>query len=86
MSDVLNLKINERSNVERLNLRVIKIRNKNSEIKASKLIYIKELEKFRIVRNITTLFFQIGKNSINLLICQFEKFQKLPKFYNFENH
>ena len=41
MSDVANLKINERSNVEHPNLRVIKIGHKNSEVKASKLVYIK---------------------------------------------
>ena len=31
MADVSNLKINERTNVERLNLRVAKIGNKNCE-------------------------------------------------------
>ena len=56
MVDVSNLKINERSNVERPKLRVTKIGNENWEVKASKLIYIKkqirELEKLRIVWNI----------------------------------
>ena len=31
MADVLNLKINERSNVERSNLQITKIGNKNKE-------------------------------------------------------
>ena len=41
MSDVSNLKMNERSNVKYPNLPVTKIRNKNSEVKTSKLIYMK---------------------------------------------
>ena len=41
MSNVANLKIKERSNVEHPNLRVTKIENKNSSVKASELIYIR---------------------------------------------
>ena len=56
MSDVSNLKINEFSNVEHPTSRVTKIGNKNSKVKASKLIYIKrqilELSKSRTVQNI----------------------------------
>ena len=40
MADVLNFKIDDRSNVERTNLRVTKIGNKNWDDKTSKLIYI----------------------------------------------
>ena len=38
MANISNLKINERWNVVRLNLRVTTIENKNSEDKASKFI------------------------------------------------
>ena len=51
MADVSNLKIDHRSNVEWLNLRVTKIHvvNKNLEDKASILIYIKgKYEKGKI--------------------------------------
>ena len=41
MAHVSKLKINECSNVEQSNLRVTKIGNKNSEVKALKFIYIK---------------------------------------------
>ena len=55
MLDISNLIINERSNVEHTNLRVNKIGNKHSEVKASKLIYIKgqilELATSRAMRN-----------------------------------
>ena len=40
MADVLNLKINERLNVEWPNFRVTKTGNKNWKVKASKSIYI----------------------------------------------
>ena len=50
-----NSKITERSNLEWSNLRVTKIGNKNWEVIAPKLIYIKgqiwELAKLRVVRN-----------------------------------
>ena len=38
ISDVSNLKINERSSVERPNLRITKTGDKNSEVRTSKLI------------------------------------------------
>ena len=41
MAKISNLKINERSNVERPNLRVTTIENENSEDNASKFIYIR---------------------------------------------
>ena len=41
MAVVLNSKIYERSNVEQPNLRVTKIGNKNSQVKALTLTYIK---------------------------------------------
>ena len=41
MADISNLNINQRSNVEQPILRVTKIENKNWDIEASKLIYIK---------------------------------------------
>ena len=40
MANISNLKINERSNVKRLNLRITTIENENSKDKASKFIYI----------------------------------------------
>ena len=56
MANILNLKINERSNVERPNLRVATSENENWEEKESKFIYIKgqiwESAKLRVVRNI----------------------------------
>ena len=56
MADIMNLKINERSNVEQPNLRVTTIDNENWEDEASKFIYIKreiwESAKLRVVRNI----------------------------------
>ena len=56
MANISNFKINERSNVERLNLRVTTIRNENWEDKASKFFQIKgqisESPKLRMVRNI----------------------------------
>ena len=96
MVDVSNFKINERSNVERSNLResVTKIGNRNWEVKVWKLA------KLRVERNIEWMniskmyqFFWIScfpnwKNSKNLLIFQFETFQKFPiqkipkNFYN----
>ena len=42
MSDVSNVEVNERSNVEYPNLGGIKIGNKNSKVNVSKLIYIEE--------------------------------------------
>ena len=67
MANISNLKINERSNVERPNLQVTTIENENWEDKASKFIYIKgqiwESSKLRIVRNI-----EWTSNYKNLLI------------------
>ena len=46
MADVSNLKINERLNVKQPNLRVTKIGNKHKEVKASKLIYVKQWKNY----------------------------------------
>ena len=56
MANISNFKINERLNVERLNLQVTTIENEKREDKTSKFIYIKgqisESAKLRVVQNI----------------------------------
>ena len=56
MTKISNLKINERSNVERPNLRVTTLENEYREEKESKFIYIKGQisgsETLRVVRDI----------------------------------
>ena len=55
MADISNLKINERSNIEQLNLRVTTIENENWEDKALKFIYLEgqilESAKLLVLRN-----------------------------------
>ena len=89
MADVPNLKINERSNVERPNSWVIEIENKNWEsLFISKSIYEnwKKFEKCgiskgRTIRKLTIFgtkfWFSQLKNFRNLLIFHFGKFKKL---------
>ena len=99
MAEVSNSKINERSNVKRLNLRVTKRGNGNWERWfISKKIW--KLTKLREVRNIEwTKNYKINNfrsqilvctKTINLLIFQFERFQKfpvlnIPRIPNMEN-
>ena len=76
MTDLLNLKINEHSNVEQPNLQVTTIEN----FKGRNLFISKG--KYENWRNCDYCGI---KNSENLLISQFRKFQKFPKFYNSKN-
>ena len=85
MTNNSNLKINERSNVERPNLLVTTLENENREKKESKFIYIKGQisgsETLRVVRDI-----EWTNNFKILKICEFNKFTinlKLWKFFNF---
>ena len=79
MADGSNLKINERWNVERPNLRVSKIENKNWKDKGLKLIYIKgkiwESTTMRVVPNTAW--------TNNFKICQFLEFWKFWKLWTF---
>ena len=83
----------ERSIVERSNLRITKIRNKNWEAKASKLIYIKG----QVWEIASSVEYQMDKKFQNLLIFgakfRFSKFEKnvtksifkIVNFWNFLN-
>ena len=92
MTNISSLKINERSNVERPNLRVTTIENESWKDKASEFIYIKwkiwESAKLRVVgisngqaipkfANFRNFdSFPNSKISKNFLIFQFRKFLK----------
>ena len=91
MSEVSNLKINERSNIVRSNLRVTLIENKNWEIEALKLIYMQgqiwELAKLRVVWNIewvnNSKVYQFLKP--NFGFPNLNLFGNVLIFYNFGN-
>ena len=86
MANVSDLEINERSNVERANLRVATIENENWEDKASK--FREAISKLANFWNFDS--FSNSKSCGNLLIFQFRKFLKflideISKIYNLEN-
>ena len=90
MANISNLKINERLNVERPNLRVTTIENENREDKASKFIYIKgqiwesaKLREYRMNRKFQNLI--IFGISI-VFRCNGERKKTLTRLYEtYEN-
>ena len=68
MANISNLKINDRSNVERPNLRITTIENENWDVKASKFIYIYQRANMRMGKIASSAKYRMNKQFQNLLI------------------